>query len=81
MARISECYRRRGPAWRLREGKLTNRDGHEYTPGEVWSIGLQHQHIAGLEATIRELRAADLGRLIRYSEVRWSVDFAFRCDE
>ncbi|MEX2151285.1 MAG: hypothetical protein WD793_13825 [Steroidobacteraceae bacterium] len=44
--------------WCIRKGKLCNTDGHEYTPGEVWSIPLLHQRIAALEATIRELRAA-----------------------
>lgn len=41
--------------WSIRNGKLGNSDGHEYTPGEVWVIPILHQRIAALEATIRQL--------------------------
>ncbi len=47
------------PAWRgwtLRDGKLGNTDGHEYSPGEVWAIPILHQQVAVLEATIRRLQ-------------------------
>lgn len=42
--------------WTLREGKLGNKDGHEYSPGEVWAIPILHQQVAVLEATVRQLQ-------------------------
>lgn len=43
--------------WAIRKGKLCNKDGHEYTPGEVWAIPILYQRIAALEASNRQLRA------------------------
>jgi len=43
--------------WAIRKGKLCNKDGHEYTPGEVWAIPVLYQRIAALEASNRQLRA------------------------
>lgn len=55
--------------WAIRKGKLCNIDGHEYTPGEVWGIGLLHQRIAALEASNRQLRA-ELDLAGRFSSQR-----------
>lgn len=43
--------------WAIRKGKLCNKDGHEYTPGEIWAIPILHQRIAALEASNRKLSA------------------------
>jgi len=42
--------------WTLRNGKLGNADGHEYSPGEVWAIPILHQQVAVLEAAVRRLQ-------------------------
>lgn len=44
--------------WSIRDGKLFNSDGHEYTPTEVWLLPILHQRVAALEASNRALEKA-----------------------